>query len=357
MELLTQTFNDMKNRNIFYSLVACALLLAGCAKEEGRMRLRASVERFARDTKVGIIAAEDGSNTYVVPVFANGEVVNINGSNYSTRWDADGEYLYFSTDVPQPAPGEWYIAQTPTNLINQDVYSAPYELDGEGQYYREINFPTEYQMRPFTNNINPYGSTYNVYYDNLPLLAINDREATHLYFRNLTSIIAVRVENNMGSAYSNFILEEVVVRNWKTRCYLDYYSDDNSFSLGPANNETEFNDIRVYPYHSTNTFALGLTMYVPVPVPPSGFSFSTHTPPTIRIEVKGRVTETSTGKVYRFTYAKERALGQHILRNQYFTAPMTVDRNSNMVEWTQVGGPINPGTGNHEGFSNGGSLW
>lgn len=344
----------MKNRNIFYSLVACALLV-GCAKEEGRMRLRASVERFARDTKVGISATENGSYTSAYSIFANEDVININGSNYSTYWDADDEYLYFSTDVPQPAPGEWYIAQTPTNLINQDVYSEePYTISEEGQFDRDINFPTEYQMRPFTNNINPYGSTYNVYYDNLPLLAINDREATNLYFRNLTSIIAVRVENNMGSDYSNFILEEVVVRNWKTRCYLDYNSHDNSFSLYPAYNETEFNDIRVYPDPSSNTIALSETMYVPVPVPPSGRSYSTTTPPTIRIEVKGRVTETSTGKVYRFTYAKERALGQHILRNQYFTAEMN---SADMTEWSQVGGPINPGTGNHEGFSNGGSLW
>lgn len=347
----------MKNRNIFYSLVACALLLAGCAKEEGRMRLRASVERFARDTKVGISATENGSYTSAYSIFANEDVININGSNYSTYWDADDEYLYFSTDVPQPAPGEWYIAQTPTNLINQDVYSAPYELDGEGQYYREINFPTEYQMRPYSANTYSEGRTYNVYYDNLPLLAINDREATNLYFRNLTSIIAVRVENNMGSDYSNFILEEVVVRNWKTRCYFDYNSHDNSFSLYPAYNETEFNDIRVYTNRSSNTIALNTTMHVPVPVPPTSTDATDPNPPTIRIEVKGRVTETSTGKVYRFTYAKERALGRHILRNQYFTAPMTVDRNSNMVEWTQVSGPINPGTGNHEGFSNGGSLW
>ena len=44
---------------------------------------------------MGISANENAH--YIIPVFASGEVVNINGSNYSTYWDADNEYMYFFT--------------------------------------------------------------------------------------------------------------------------------------------------------------------------------------------------------------------------------------------------------------------
>ncbi len=352
----------MKQRNIFYSLLACALLLAGCTKEGGRMRLRASVESFAKDSKAAI--AQYGTYNTFFPVLADGEEVDINGSTYQIRFNAEDVCMEITPDAPMPEPGNYYIAQMPTNLIEEN-YNGYTPGTEENQFHLLLNYPTAYHMRPLTAsnayNYNYYGDPA-VYYDNLPLLAISDRERQGLYFKNLTTIIDVQVKNNLGSNYGDITLEQVTVPGCDPlRRDIAYYLGDDTED--PNDDYIDFfqatpsEDVNVYPHLSSNTIAPNTTMHVPVPVPPTSTNATDPNPPTIRIEVKGRVTETSTGKLYRFTYARERALSKHLVRNQYFTAAMYVSNNQYMTEWTQIGGPIDPGTGNHEGFTNGGNLW
>ncbi len=182
-------------------LLAGFMLLAACNKEQepvladtdgvpaGHLKLSVENPRPANGSKPLL----DGLYTY----WKNGDRVYVNGVESRVRIASSETYI--ENYIPAPAVGEYYIASTfpHTNEITD------FTLSSIGYKALEFNFPSTYSYRRTSDGKVDLG--------NIPMLAVADRTAGELTFKNLTATVNVAITNGINS---NFVVSSVEITGY-----------------------------------------------------------------------------------------------------------------------------------------------
>ena len=238
----------MKKLFLFFALLAGIAVMTGCKKDQDGITLKAV---FDQETK-----AYFGNDNRDLPYWDSDDQVNVNGTSYGL--DARSVSTTFATITGVPT-SEVYCAIYPANALepgsmgtpNLTATKATIKFDPHQQYIWENN-----RQRV-----------------NMPMGAVTTDDDKTLIFKNLCSILRLKVSNNLGT---DIVVKKLTVTSFGGYISglfdvsLSYSSDNRSTNvpeINPSslNNDSEDNTLTL---HVPNKTVSTTDEYFDIVVPP-----------------------------------------------------------------------------------------